>query len=143
MTDARKTSTRPELGELKPGQEVIVRRSSNDTRGRDPEENYIPAVITKVARVWIELEKPGVAEWHTRRWRMRRDTQDEGSQYSGSNASFATREQHEWDMTRAWAFGVLRDNGIRLDYDSVWTGREQELADLISKGEKNDDRLGE
>jgi hypothetical protein len=133
---------RPELGELKVGQEVMVRRSPNDMRGRRPaSERYIPAVITKVARVWIEIERTcgdreKLPSWSIYRWRMRQDSQDEGTQFTGSNASFATLEQHAWDQTRNWAFEVLSENGIRLDMDSPWRDREVELADLITGGRK-------
>jgi hypothetical protein len=122
---------RPALGELTVGQPVMVRRSANDSRRRDPAECYIPAVITKAARVWIEMAKPDSSEWSIYRWRMRRDTQNEATQYSGSNASFATLEQHEWDKTQAWALGLLHDQGIRVDRESPWSGREVALADLI------------
>ena len=122
---------RPPLGTLEPGQQVRVRLSSNDSRRRPPEECYLPAVVRKVARVWVELERVG--DGYPREWRMRRDKQHEGSTYSGSNASFATLEQHAWDITHTWALGVLRENGIRLDPGSRWVDREVELADMISK----------
>lgn len=122
---------RPKLGELEPGQRVMVRRSYNDMRSRPPEERYIPAVVVKAARVWIELER---ADGLRGSWRMRRDTQDEGTQYSGSNARFLTVEQHAWEETRDWADSVLRDNGITLDARSPWRGREIQLADLLAKG---------
>lgn len=129
------TNARPELGDLKPGQRVMVRRSANDQRGRKPEDRYIPAVVVKAARVWVELDRVE-GRGYPSTWRMRRDTQDEGSNYSGSNASFATLDQHEWDKARDRAFRILQDNGIRLDSSSLWRGREVELADLIDKGER-------
>lgn len=126
-------SARPELGELKPGQPVIVRRSSNDSRRRAPEEINIPATVRKANRVWIELDRVG--EGYPSSWRMRRDTQNEGSQYPGSNASFATLPQHEYDETRRWAFSFLAEQGLSIrDSRSPWHGREIELADLLSKG---------
>jgi hypothetical protein len=132
--------TRPELGELKAGQQVMVLQSPNGRRRQPPEEWYIPAVVTKVARVWIELEKSSsepLPQWSIYRWRMRRDTQDEGSQYSGNNASFVTLEQHAWDETRRWGLQVLSDNGIKVERGSPWHGREAELADLITKSTEN------
>lgn len=134
---------RPELGELKPGQPVMVYRSSNDMRWRKPEERAIPAVVVKAARVWVDLKKPGddVATWSIYRWRMRRDTQDEGTPYIGSNASFATLEQHAWDETQSWARGYLEENGIRVEHRSKWHGREVELADIISQGTDRTDPL--
>lgn len=127
-------SARPPLGELKVGQKVVVRRSLNDMRGRKAGDRYIPAVVTKAARVWVEIGKPGAPEWSVYRWRMRRDTQAEDSLFSGSNASFATLEQHAWDETQTWALGVLRDNKIDILPGSPWRGREMELAGMISKG---------
>jgi hypothetical protein len=126
--------SRPALGKLEVGQEVIVRRAPNDMRRRPDSERYIPAVVTKVGRVWAEMEKPGSGEWSIYRWRMRMDDQHEGSDYSGSNASFATPEQHAYDETVTWARGYLKDQGIRLEPRSVWADREVELADLLSKG---------
>jgi hypothetical protein len=130
------STTRPELGELKPGQKVMVYRSPNDMRNRKPEEKAIPAVIVKASRVWIEIEKPGVESWSVNRWRMRRDTQDEGTQFSGSDYRFVTLEQHEWNETRTWALGVLKDHGLSVEPRSRWAGREAELADILAKEEK-------
>lgn len=123
--------TRPELGELTPGQPVMVRRSPNDMRGRKPEDRYIPAVVVKAARVWVDLE--GTEEIWKRTWRMRRDTQDEGTQYSVSNARFLTLEQHAWQETRDWALAVLQEHGLTVESRSPWRGREIELADLLAK----------
>jgi hypothetical protein len=125
------TSKRPELGELTVGQPVMVRRSPNDMRRRPPEERYIPAKVVKVARVWVELGRADDMPM-LMTWRMRLDTQDEGTRYSGMNASFLTMDQHAWTETRDWARAVLRDHGIRLDQGSPWSGREAELADLLS-----------
>ena len=124
---------RPELGELKPGQQVMVYRSRNGMRNRSPEEYAIPAQVVKAARVWVELEAPEGALYR-QTWRMRRDTQDEGTQYSGSNDQFVTIEQHEWEETRRWALGFLRENGIDIRRAGTWDGREIELADIISAG---------
>jgi hypothetical protein len=132
------TSTRPELGELTVGQPVMVRRSPNDMRGRPAEQRYIPAKVVKVARVWVTLEgqEPG---WRApRQWRMRLDRQDEGTQYSGSNASFLTMDQHAWDETAAWALATLQDHGIDLRSNSPWRGREIELADHLAKIDPHD-----
>lgn len=128
------TTKRPELGELKLGQKVMVRRSANDMRGRKSEDRYIPAVVTKVGRVWVDLARADLPEkalgYGT--WRMRMDTQCEGSQFSGSNDSFATLDQHDWDQTQAWAREVLTEQGLRiLDRNSPWYGREVDLAQLL------------
>ena len=128
---------RPGLGELKPGQKVMVYRSHNDMRNRPAEERAIPSEVVKVARVWIDIQKSGenLAQWSIYRWRMRRDTQDEATQYSGSNAQFATLDQYAWDETRRWAMGYLQENGLRVERGTRWYGREVELADIISKAD--------
>lgn len=121
------------MGKLEVGQKVMVRRSPNDSRGRAPEDQYVPAVVTKVGRVWVDLRRSDLPEnalgFGT--WRMRIDTQNQASKYSGSNASFATLDQHAWDQTRAWAFGVLKEHGLRVDHGTKWYGREIELAETL------------
>ncbi len=124
------TSEKPELGELKPGHRVMVRRSYNDMRRRSPEEQYIPATVVKAARVWIELE--GTEGNWKRTWRMRRDTQDQGTQYSGSNDSFLTMDQYAWTETRDWALAVIKDHGLTVESRSPWRGRETELAEILA-----------
>lgn len=126
--NAKRYGPRPELGELEPGQKVMVYRSSNGMHGRKPEDRTIPAVVVEAARVWVTLE----SQIGHQTWRMRRDTQNEATKYSGNNASFATLEQFEWDETRRWAFGFLQENGIEVRIGSPWRGREVELADIIS-----------
>jgi len=121
---------RPELGELAVGQDVIVYLSSNDSRRKTRDQTRVPARVTKAARVWIELERVG--DGYPKTWRMRRDVQGEGTQYPGSNAHFATKEQYEWDETAAWAHGILREQGITVEHRSPWKNREIELADLIA-----------
>ena len=132
---------RPTLGELKVGAEVFVRRSSNEMRGRDASERYIPAKVTKASRIWIELQEVW-AEGHThefitpRTWRMRRDKQDEGTQYPDSDASFVTPAQREYDDRASEARSYLAEHGIRVERGS-WYGREVELADLLRAHEES------
>lgn len=127
---------RPELGEIKTGDPVFVRRSMNDMRGRPASDRYIPARIFKVARVWVGIEQtdeePGVPGVQT--WRMRRDTQDEGTRYIGSNASFVTPEQKAHDEQLATAQDYLREAGIGLSDTSPWRDRELDLAGIIRAG---------
>lgn len=130
MTGQRK---RPETGKLLIGQRVMVRRSYNDARGRKPEDMYIPAVVVKVGRAWVELEGWARSDTSPLCWRMRLDTQDEGNrQYPQGSASFATLEQHEWDTAEREAFQSLRNYGIELNATSWWRGREIELAEIIN-----------
>lgn len=124
---------RPELGKLEVGQKVVVRRSTNDMRRRPDTDRYISAEVTKVGRVWVEVAKyPDMPVWSAYRWRMRMDTQNEATQYSGSNASFATLDQHAWDETRDRALGVIREHGLRVETGSRWSGREIELAHILA-----------
>lgn len=129
-------TARPELGELTTGQKVMVRRSPNDSRGRGGKDLWIPAVVIKVNRVWISLETADFEPKQIghRTWRMRRDTQDEGTEYSGNNASFETMPQYLWTAGRTWAQDVLRENGIILDSSSPWRDRMLDLARLIVGG---------
>jgi len=122
-------TSRPPLGKLEPGQLVMVHPSMNDSRRHAGKDLWISARVSKVGRVWVELERVG--DGWPRQWRMRMDVQHEGTQYPGSNARFVTMEQHAWEETQAWALGVLREQGIDLRIGSPWRGREQELADLI------------
>lgn len=122
-------TTRPELGELKVGQTVIVRRSG-DLRHVVEEGRYVKAEVVKANRVWIEIDQ--IDAPYPRTWRMRRDTQNEGTGTSYV-ARFATVEQHAWDQRQEAAFSVLRGNGIRIENGSPWRGREAELADLLTR----------
>lgn len=121
----------PPLGDIKVGDEVFVERSSNDMRGRDKSDRYIPARITKVARVWIEIESTDGARRWPRNWRMRRDTQNQGTQYIGSDARFLTPAQHEQVERLRVAMTFLREQGITVERNSPWLDRTPELADLI------------
>jgi hypothetical protein len=120
-------SSRPELGDIRPGDEVYLRRSNNDMRRRDRSELYIRATVATVARVWITIE----AEGRYKPYRMRRDSQDEGTQYSGSNWSFVTPEQRRWDDRRHEGRTYLDEQGIKLSIGSPWEGREAELAEAV------------
>lgn len=138
-TNAAHYGPRPPLGDLVAGQPVIVRRSSNDMRGRKAEDRYISARVVKAARVWVELASVSTrTSWDNivvpeRTWRMRMDTQNEATEFSGSNDQFLTLPQYQWQIARDWARSVLTEQGIRLDTDSPWRKRIVELADLLSK----------
>lgn len=136
MTDRGK----PALGKLEPGQDVVVIRSPNESIRHRPEDRRIPTKVIKVARVWVELGDPSAPEWSVSRWRMRLDTQDEGSDYPGNNARFLTVEQNAWEETRDWARGVLQENGIDLRGSSPWRGREIELVDLIVTARQGEEK---
>lgn len=121
----------PPLGDLKQGDQVFVIPCLIE-RGRHG-ALVIRAVVAKASRVWVEIHS---AEEHfPAKWRMRRDTQDEGTEYINSNASFRTPEQHRWHVARSGGRQFLREQGISIAWKSPWIGREAELADLIRRSD--------
>lgn len=127
---------RPELGKLTVGQKVVVYRSPDDMRGRKKSDREIPAHVAKIGRTWVQLNRDDHPDFFPSDWRMRMDVQNEATQYGGSNASFATLEQHAWDEANRWGCQMLTENGITLEFRSPWRGQEHVLADLILKGSK-------
>jgi len=136
-------SDRPDLGELKPGQRVMVYR--NTGKGWLPaEDRWTPAEIVRVGRVWVYIASVSTTVGYdgrvhgARAWRMRKDSQDEGTRRLDF---FRTMEQHAWEKNQRRARVVLEENGIRIERHSPWYDREIELADLISnwiQGQKED-----
>lgn len=116
---------RPPLPKLAPGDEVIViespYRSSSEHRAK----------VTKVARVWIDLEEIGDRPCH---WRMRVDTQNESTARRGG-CRFSTPEQHEWDQRLADAYKRIRAHGVVVEFHSPWHAPERRmlLADLLDQ----------
>ena len=91
-----------------------------------------------IASIKASSDLERVGDGWPKTWRMRRDTQNEGSQYSGSNSRFLTMDQHAWEETQTWALAVLQDHGIDLRSNSPWRGREIELADILAKVDPHD-----
>lgn len=116
---------RPALGDIKPGDLVYVTSSMNDMRERPRDEYYTPARVTKAARVWITMVTEN--RW-PRELRMRRDVQNEATQYSGSNAGFVTPEQRAYDETVSVVRRALNDNGIQVDRFGAWSGLQRQAA---------------
>ncbi len=118
---------RPPLPKLAPGDEVIViespYRSSSEHRAK----------VTKVARVWIDLEEIGDRPY-PRHWRMRVDTQNESTARRGG-CRFSTPEQHEWDQRLADAYKRIRAHGVVVEFHSPWHAPERRmlLADLLDQ----------
>jgi hypothetical protein len=124
-------TTRPPLPDtLTPDMPVWVRRSPNGMRRRTSDEHYIEARIVKAARVWVEIEAVGEGPLNRQTWRMRRDTQDEATQYSDSDASFLTEEQYRWQRRLDNARAYLSEQGIRVE-EGPWRDREVALADVL------------
>lgn len=118
-------TARPETGDIKPGMTMFIQRSPNDSRRRPAADRHVEVTVTAAHRVWITVTD-GISEW-----RIRRDRMDEGTQYSGNNASLVTVDQKNWDVRQHVARLFLDAQGINLAYGSPWNGREQVLADLV------------
>jgi len=95
------------------GDTVMVYPSPNDARwGNEP----VKATVTSAARVWVEITEnvhAGLGAVCIGQWRMRRDTQDQGTQYTGSNWSFMTLEQHAAHQQQLAADAFLKEHAIR------------------------------
>lgn len=119
---------KPELGKVAVGDRLLVIPASYGRGALDPVE----AVITKAGRVWVELADADDVRSLARTWRLRLDTQDSGSGYSGRDR-FVTREQYAWEQRDSAVHRYLTEVGIRPDRDSPWDGSEQRivLANLL------------
>jgi hypothetical protein len=106
---------------IEAGQEVMVSdvgRSTANWRG----------IVVWVGRVWMQVvheEDRALPGAFRRKFRL--DDQTDGSVYS-SRARFYTLEQYEEKRKLDDATSFLKGQGIRLDYDSPWRGKETELA---------------
>lgn len=124
------TYDRPDLGPIAEGDKVIVRllHYRNST--------YVEATVTKAARVWLTITENAPDShdegFRAREWRMRRDTQNTGSD-SGYGESFQTPEQREWERRSTEASNFLFDQGISLRHESPWNsdGQRMRLADIL------------
>jgi hypothetical protein len=129
---------RPDPGKITVGQSVMVCRGYNDRRGRSFGGRYIPAVVTKVGRVWVDIACED--DYSPRQWRMRMDTQSEQSGYTGRDGSFLTMEQYEWEKDHDWAISVIKSHGLEVNRLSPWLYRKIELARILSAIDVWDDR---
>lgn len=114
---------------VEPGQQVIVAdRSRHSATWR--------GVVVWVGRVWMQVVReedqgrPGAL-----RHKFRLDNQSDGSKY-GDRARFYTLGQHVEKQKLDEATSFLKDQGIRLDYDSPWRGREVQLALVLVSATK-------
>lgn len=100
------TDKQPDLRDIKVGDEVIIQHN----HGGKWEDVY--ATVTKIARVWIDVDP--VSGWlpHYSR-RFRRDDQSDGSN-SNYRARLYTREQWAWKEREAAAGAFLKEAGIEL-----------------------------
>lgn len=116
---------RPDLGKLAVGDEVFV-----IIRGQ-----HIPARVAKVGRVWVDLDEIDDRFRYPRSWRMRQDTQADGSGYG---SRFVTPAQHDWEARHDAAEKYLEEQGIAFRYGSPWDTSERRimLAAILKNGIK-------
>lgn len=116
---------KPPLGNPAVGDPVLVLQTGHFRRS-DPRE-VVDAVVAKVARVWIDLEQAYPATAHGLTWRMRRDTQCDGSP-TGNGYRFLTPAQHAWEQRVALADAYLCSVRLLPDPGSPWRPRERRLV---------------
>lgn len=113
--------------DLVEGDEVIV--VAPQIRSAPP----YPAVVTKAARVWLTLteKREQVPEsWHRRTWRMRRDSQDESTGYSGNR--FFTLEQWAAREARMAAERVLSEANVVFGPGRSALRRDEQIIALAA-----------
>jgi hypothetical protein len=105
---------RPELGDIELGAPVVVHLPSKQGRygGR-----YVPAQVVSKARIWVMVEETG--REHPNSWRLRLDTQHDGSR-DHHRTSFRTPDQQLHEEAHVEAYRYLGEQGIRLEYSSPW-----------------------
>jgi hypothetical protein len=123
--------SKPELGDIAVGDKLIVIPC---IRGRYDRREPREVVVTKAARVWIEMKSTSDDKYNYT-WRMRRDTQDEGGQHSPA-WRFATVEQKKWEDREREASRFLDEAGIEFSWKrSRYKGDKVTLANIIRKHE--------
>ena len=120
---------RPALGKVAVGDELLVIRPFN--RYRD-DNDPVRVRVVKAARVWIDLEEIDQVSSYARTWRMRLDTQNEGSKYTQQDR-FVTAEQYAYETRVDAADAYLCEVKVRSDYGSLWNAPERRivLANLL------------
>lgn len=127
---------RPPADKPKIGDQVVVILSANLNRGQTLHQRTRQAEVTEVGRVWCVLQETGPGALIGRHWRMRLDDQTQGKKaFRQDNDRFLTAEQHAWETALNEARTYLRMQGIELQAQSRWRGREVQLAALVRAGE--------
>lgn len=119
---------RPALGPVRVGDTLLV-FEARYYRSKTP-NLPIEAEVTKVGRVWIELRAVHDVRSMAKTWRLRLDTQDDGTKGSAYHDQFMTPAQHAWQQKVSDARQVLDDAKIRLDFGSPWREDEDRLFAL-------------
>lgn len=101
--------TRPELGDLVKGQAVIMR-----DRHRASQASVREMLVVTLGPKWVGLCDPRWAGTeaqisHTRRFLLRDQREGEPGKRIGYACSFATHEQHEYDVKVDQAVTYVRD----------------------------------
>jgi len=112
--------------DVKVGDEVFVKPGGYYGKN---EPNFIPARVTKAARVWLEIECTNYVQSQLgyRTWRLRRDTQNDGT--SGTyGARFLALDQAEREKQLNAANATLKLHGIDIRYESRWRSPSQRIA---------------
>lgn len=119
---------RPALGPVNVGDTLLVFEARYH-RSKIPNPP-IDATVVKVGRVWIDLEEANEVASFRRTWRLRLDTQDDGTKGSAYHDRFMTADQYAWQQKVSEARQVLDDAKIRLDFGSPWREDEDRLFAL-------------
>lgn len=124
--------SKPELGKVAVGDQLLVIPAAYGRTRSEPVE----AVVTKAARVWIDLRDIYDVRSQARAWRMRLDTQNVGSQYSQQDR-FVTADQYAWEQRNTAANAYLREIDLIPGYKSPWYSEDRrlDLANLLRQHE--------
>jgi hypothetical protein len=114
---------KPELGKLTVGDQVIV-----ITPYHHREDRMRDAVVTRVARIWIDLTEKSDRPFPLM-WRMRSDTQTDGGKI-GQPVRFVTAEQYAWEQREKLATDYLREIGVEV-WKEPWNNDRLTLTNLI------------
>lgn len=119
---------KPALGPVKVGDTLLVflARYGRDRTPPAP----IEATVAKVGRIWIELQDPDSTGRFGRTWRLRLDTQDDGSKGSAYHDRFVTAAQFAWEQRVAAARADVAS--LKLDWTSPWLRNEDRLLALAA-----------
>jgi hypothetical protein len=115
---------RPALGKVAVGDRLLVIPATYNNRMK---QEPVEAVVTKVARVWVEMERSDGNGFRPTTWRLRLDTQHDGAD-SNYRTRFLTPEQHAWEEQTRMARVTLFDAGITLNGATPWRDEERLLA---------------
>lgn len=96
------------------GTPVVVIEPGSKYQGGD---RIFDATLTVKARVWAEFKATDPGSWRT--WRLRLDTQTDGSGSYHANR-FRTLDQERFHIAVSEADRFIRAEGIRLDLGSPW-----------------------